>query len=89
MLDEAFAAARVTPHIAVVTEQREAVLPLVLAGAGASLLPQPVAANAASLGAVVVPMRPRVNRTVVAVHRDSALSPAAAAFLVIARDATT
>ncbi len=88
LLDEAFAAARVTPHIAVVTEQREAVLPLVLAGAGASLLPQPVAANAASLGAVVVPMRPRVNRTVVAVHRDTALSPAAAAFLAIARDAT-
>jgi LysR family transcriptional regulator, carnitine catabolism transcriptional activator len=84
LLDEAFEAARVIPHIAVVTAQREAVLPLVLAGAGASLLPQPVAANAAALGAVVVPMRPRVNRQVVAVHRDSALSPAAAAFLTIA-----
>jgi DNA-binding transcriptional LysR family regulator len=88
LLDEAFAAARLTPQIAVVTAQREAVLPLVLAGAGASLLPQPVAANAASLGAVVVPMRPRVNRNIVAVHRDSTLSPAAAAFLAIARDAT-
>ena len=75
LLDEAFAAARVTPQIAVVTAQREAVLPLVLAGAGASLLPQPVAANAASLGAVVVPMRPRVTRGVVAVHRASALVP--------------
>jgi DNA-binding transcriptional LysR family regulator len=83
LLDEAFAAARVTPHIAVVTEQRDAVLPLVLAGAGVSLLPQPVAANAASLGAIVVAMRPRVTRTVVAVHRDSALSPAAAAFLAM------
>ena len=88
LLDDAFAAARLTPQIAVVTEQREAVLPLVLAGAGASLMPQPVAANAASLGAVVVPMRPRVNRSVVAVHRQSALSPAATAFLAIARRAT-
>ncbi len=87
LLDEAFAAARLTPQIAVVTAQREAVLPLVLAGAGASLLPQPLAANAASLGAVVVPMRPRVNRSVVAVHREGALSPAAVAFLSIARDA--
>ena len=87
LLDEAFAAARVTPQIAVVTAQREAVLPLVLAGAGASLLPQPLAANAASLGAVVVPMQPRVTRNVVAVHRDSALSPAATAFLAIAGDA--
>jgi LysR family transcriptional regulator, carnitine catabolism transcriptional activator len=84
LLDDAFAAARLTPQIAVVTAQREAVLPLVLAGAGASLMPQPLAANAASLGAVVVPMRPRVSRSVVAVHRESVLSPAAAAFLAIA-----
>jgi hypothetical protein len=33
-------------------------------------------------------MRPRVNRTIVAVHRDGTLSPAAAAFLAIARRAT-
>jgi DNA-binding transcriptional LysR family regulator len=57
---------------------------LVLAGAGATLLPQPLAADAARLGAVVVPMHPRVHRVVVAVHRDGALSPAANAFLEIA-----
>jgi DNA-binding transcriptional LysR family regulator len=84
LLDDAFAAARVQPQIAVVTAQREAVLPLVLAGAGATLLAEPVAANAARLGAVVVAMRPRVTRTVVAVHRDAPLSPAAGAFLEIA-----
>jgi DNA-binding transcriptional LysR family regulator len=84
LLDEAFAAARVQPQIAVVTAQREAVLPLVLAGAGATLLAEPVAANAASLGAVVVPMRPRVTRRVVAIHRDAPSSPAARAFLEIA-----
>jgi DNA-binding transcriptional LysR family regulator len=84
LLDDAFAAARVQPQIAVVTAQREAVLPLVLAGAGATLLAEPVAANASSLGAVVVPMRPRVTRRVVAVHRDAPLSPAAGAFVEIA-----
>lgn len=85
LLDEAFASAQLAPHIAVVTAQREAVLPLVLAGAGATLLPQPLAATAARLGAVVVPMSPQVTRDVVAVHRESALSPAASAFLSIAR----
>jgi LysR family transcriptional regulator, carnitine catabolism transcriptional activator len=84
LLDDAFAAARVQPQIAVVTAQREAVLPLVLAGAGATLLAEPVAANAARLGAVVVPLHPRVTRTVVAVHRDAPQSPAARTFLEIA-----
>jgi DNA-binding transcriptional LysR family regulator len=87
LLDDAFTAARVQPQIAVVTAQREAVLPLVLAGAGATLLAEPVAANAASLGAVVVPMRPRVTRRVVAIHRDAPLSPAARAFVEIAGSA--
>jgi LysR family carnitine catabolism transcriptional activator len=87
LLDDAFAAARVQPHIAVVTAQREAVLPLVLAGAGVTLLAEPVATNAARLGAVVVPMHPRVTRTMVAVHRDAPRSPAARAFLEIAASA--
>ncbi len=87
LLDDAFTAAHVQPQIAVVTAQREAVLPLVLAGAGATLLAEPVAANAARLGAVVVPMRPRVTRRVVAIHRDASLSPAARAFLEIAASA--
>ena len=53
-LEEAFADAGVTPRIAVVTAQREAILPLVLAGAGATLFPRPLAEQAATLGAVVV-----------------------------------
>jgi DNA-binding transcriptional LysR family regulator len=84
LLDDAFAAADVTPHVAVVTAQREAVLPLVLAGAGATLLPEPTAVNAERLGAVVAPLRPRVTRRVVAVHRDAPPSPAATAFLALA-----
>jgi DNA-binding transcriptional LysR family regulator len=81
LLDDALAAAGAHADFAVVTAQREAVMPLVVAGAGATLLPEPLAGVAARLGAVVVPMRPRVTRAVVAVHRDGPLSPAAQAFL--------
>jgi DNA-binding transcriptional LysR family regulator len=83
-LEEAFAEAGVAPRIAVVTAQREAVLPLVLAGAGATLYPRPLAEQAATLGAVVVSLRPRLTRPVHLFHRVGPLSPAAAAFRELA-----
>jgi DNA-binding transcriptional LysR family regulator len=83
-LEEAFALARVTPRLAVVTAQREAILPLVLAGAGATLYPRPLAEQAAALGAVVVSLRPRLTRPVHLLHRLGPLSPAAAAFRELA-----
>jgi DNA-binding transcriptional LysR family regulator len=83
-LDEAFAGAGATPHVAVTTAQREAILPLVLAGAGATLFPRPLAEEAAALGAVVAPVTPRLTRAVIAIHRPGPLSPAAAAFLDLA-----
>jgi len=86
-LDDAFAAAGVTPDVAVVTAQREAILPLVLAGAGATLLPRPLAEQAAVLGAVVAPMRPALHREVHLLHREGPLSPAAAAFLALVETA--
>jgi len=79
-LEDAFAQAGVRPRIAVVTEQREAILPLVLAGAGATLFPRPLAEQAAALGAVVVALRPRLSRPVHLFHRGGPLSPAASAF---------
>ena len=85
-LEEAFADAGVTPHIAVVTAQREAILPLVLAGAGATLFPRPLAEQAAALGAVVVSLRPRLTRPVHLFHRAGPLSPAAEAFRALALD---
>jgi len=85
-LEEAFADAGAVPRVAVTTAQREAILPLVLAGAGATLFPGPLAEQAAALGAVVVPLRPRLTRAVVALHRRGSLSPAAAAFLDLALD---
>jgi LysR family transcriptional regulator, carnitine catabolism transcriptional activator len=83
-LEEAFAAAGVTPAIAVVAAQREAIPPLVLAGAGATLFPRPLAEQAARLGASVTPLRPHLSRPVYLLHRAGPLSPAAEAFLALA-----
>jgi LysR family carnitine catabolism transcriptional activator len=68
----------------VVTSQREAILPLVLAGAGATLFPRPLAEQAAALGATVVSLRPRLTRPVHLFHRAGPLSPAARAFRELA-----
>jgi len=84
-LDDAFSAAGITARIAVEASQREAILPLVLAGAGATLYPRPLAEQAAALGATVVALRPRLSRPVVLVQRDGPSSPAAAAFVAAAR----
>jgi LysR family carnitine catabolism transcriptional activator len=79
ILDEALGQAASPPIVAVETAQREALVPLVLAGAGAALLPAPVAATAARLGAEVRATSAAVIRRVALVHRDAALSPAAVA----------
>jgi DNA-binding transcriptional LysR family regulator len=64
----------------VVTEHREAIVPLVMAGAGAAVLPKPLARAAEALGAVVAPLAPAIERPVVLVRRAGPLSPAAEAF---------
>lgn len=81
LLDSLLGEASVTPHIAVETDQREAIVPLVLAGAGAALLPKSMAVAAELQGAVVLPFHPRLWRDLVLVHRDATLSPAARAFV--------
>lgn len=70
----------VDPDFGVVTEHREAIVPLVMAGAGAAVLPEPIARNAAKLGAVVAPLVPGISRPVELVSRSGPLSAAAAAF---------
>ena len=84
LLEQALGAVGVTPQIAVQTAAREAIVPLVLAGAGAALLPAPLAAEAKRRGATVRSARPQITRTVGLVHRDATLSPAAGAFLDMA-----
>jgi DNA-binding transcriptional LysR family regulator len=81
VLDDAFAAAGLTPRVAVEANARDAILPLVLAGAGASLLPRPLTVGAAAQGAVVSAVRPALHREVGVVHRPGPLSPAARAFV--------
>jgi DNA-binding transcriptional LysR family regulator len=84
VLERAFEDAGLTPRVAVETEQREALLPLVLAGAGTALLPAPLAREAANRGAAVFRLTPGLSRAVRLVHRPGPLSPAANAFLALA-----
>jgi LysR family transcriptional regulator, carnitine catabolism transcriptional activator len=84
LLDAALGRVDAVGTIAVETGQREAIVPLVLAGAGCALLPEPVARKAAEQGAVVARVEPALERTIGIVHRDEPLSPAAAAFVAVA-----
>ncbi|MEZ5176960.1 MAG: LysR family transcriptional regulator [Acidimicrobiales bacterium] len=68
------------PALGVVTDHREAIVPLVLAGAGAALLPSRWPRAAAERGAVVAPLTRPLTRPVVLVRRAGDRSPAAEAF---------
>jgi LysR family transcriptional regulator, carnitine catabolism transcriptional activator len=81
LLERAFADAQIEPLVAVETAAREATVPLVLAGAGAALLPASVAAEAHRRGATVRSTKPRIKRQIGLAHRQGNLSPTAAAFL--------
>ena len=85
LVERTLAAAAVAPVVAVETGQREALLPLVLAGAGTALLPRPLAEEAGRRGAVVADLRPPLRRSVGLVYRRAQLSPAARAFVELAR----
>lgn len=79
--------AGVAPDVAVETAQREALIPLVLAGAGTTFLPERLARAAGQLGATVRPTRPRLRRTIVLIHRPGEIGPAAARFVHLATPA--
>jgi LysR family transcriptional regulator, carnitine catabolism transcriptional activator len=81
VLDDVLALAGAPPRIAVEIAHRAAIVPLVLAGAGAALLPRSLARDAAALGAVVVRIDPPVTRRGVLVRPTGSLSPAAEAFV--------
>lgn len=73
------------PVVAVESESRQAMVPLVLAGVGFTFLPRPLAAGAACQGAVVAELDPPLERDISLVTRPGPLSPAARAFASIAR----
>jgi len=84
LLEAALGRTGIRPVIAIETSQREAILPLVLAGAGAAVMPEALAALAAAQGAVPVPFDPPLTRQLVVVRRPGSPTPPAAAFLTVA-----
>jgi LysR family transcriptional regulator, carnitine catabolism transcriptional activator len=84
LVEGALAAINVTPRIAVESDQRDALIALVLAGAGTTFLPAGAAETARALGAVVQSTRPALRRDLVIVHRKGQVSPAARAFTELA-----
>jgi LysR family carnitine catabolism transcriptional activator len=85
LLDRVVSRSQVDPNIVVQIHHREAILALVLAGAGVALLPAPMAHDAETRGAAVRPLRPAVTRRIGVVHRPGLLSPAATAMLKLAK----
>jgi DNA-binding transcriptional LysR family regulator len=83
-VDSALAEAGVRAEVGVETAQRDALIPLVLAGAGTTFLPDTLARAAGRLGASVRPTRPRLRRTIAVVHRPGEPGPAASRFLALA-----
>jgi DNA-binding transcriptional LysR family regulator len=88
LLEFTLAGAGMPARIAVETPHRAAIVPLVLAGAGATLLPRPMAEDAARQGARVAPIDPPVRRRVQLLRRREPLSPAGRAFVHIVLAAT-
>jgi DNA-binding transcriptional LysR family regulator len=84
LLDERLAERGRPARLAVTAAQREAILPLVLAGAGAALVPEALAEVAGRLGAVVVRPEPPAVRQLALVHRPGPRSPAAERFTELA-----
>lgn len=80
LLDQALRSHQLAANIVVETGHREAIVPLVLAGTGATVLPGPLAIDAALGGAVLAEIEPPLHRRIGLVHRLGPLSPAASAF---------
>jgi DNA-binding transcriptional LysR family regulator len=73
------------PIVAVETESRQALIPLVRAQAGITFLPRGLAENASRLGLVIADLDPPLQREVSLVTRPGPLSPAARVFAELAR----
>lgn len=84
-IEHAAATAGRTIRADAVLQHREARLPFVLAGVGATFLERSIAEAAAARGAVVRALEPRISRTYGLVYDSSALSPAGRAFVELAR----
>jgi DNA-binding transcriptional LysR family regulator len=85
-LDEALRKGKVAePRVRVEIGNRDALIALVLAGAGAAFLPEPMAEQARKLGARVADTDPVISRRYGLIHRAAPISPAAQAILSLVR----
>ncbi|MEV1239955.1 LysR family transcriptional regulator [Nonomuraea sp. NPDC050022] len=89
VIEQAVAAAGRAISPSIVVEHREARLPLVLAGVGATFLERSMAEAAAARGAVVRSLEPRISRAYGLVYDPAALSPAGRAFVDLAQASVT
>lgn len=87
LLEDWLSGASVAARVSVETSQREAIVPLVLAGAGAALVPEASARLAIAAGAVAAQVSPPLVRALVVVHRSGTPTPAAREFLRLAGQA--
>lgn len=85
LLDQVLARVGAEPNIVVETDQREAIVALVLAGAGTALLPSGLADDARRRGARIVQLRPAVSRRIGLLHRRGPVAPAATAMIALAQ----
>jgi DNA-binding transcriptional LysR family regulator len=89
LLNEQLEAAGVPPEVAVETAHVASVIPLVLAGGGVAVLPEGLAAEAATKGATVVRLDPPARASVELIWRRERLSPLGEQFLLIAGEVTS
>jgi LysR family carnitine catabolism transcriptional activator len=75
LLDQALRRHQLADNIMVETSHREAIVPLVLAGLGATVLPGPLATDAAQRGAVLAELDPPLRRRIGLVHRRAPSAP--------------
>ena len=87
LVEGAFRGLARTPRVAVEVQQREAILPLVLAGAGIAFVPRRIAEQARAAGAAVASTRPALRRRVGLIRREGSANPVVAAFVTTAREA--
>lgn len=85
LTEEFYAEVGATPAHVVVTTQRDALIPLALAGVGVTFVPQPLALAAGAGARLARPGTPHERRFGL-VHRPEVAAPAVSAFLAVARD---
>ena len=82
LIHEQMQAQGLVPTVAVETDHREAIGPLVMAGAGVAIVPRDLAERFAGDASVLVrEVTPSIERSIGLIHRSGPLSPAAHAFL--------